>query len=141
LADYLALEYTLVIEADPDGGYVAHFPDLVGCATQGETLAEALAMAEDAKQGWLTATYNVGNEIPLPTYREDYSGRLLLRLPKSLHRQLAESAKRDGVSINQYIVMLLSHGEGAVRANRPQRVLASASCTSPSSASRASWKP
>jgi predicted RNase H-like HicB family nuclease len=126
LADYLALDYTLVLEADPDGGYVAKFPDLPGCVTQGETLAEAVAMAEDAKQGWLEASYDVGNEIPLPTYSEEYSGRLLLRLPKSLHRQLAESAARDGVSINQYIVMLVSQGEGAARATRPTPARASA---------------
>ena len=67
----------------------------------------------------------MGNEIPLPSYPEEHSGRLLLRLPKSLHRQLAESAKQDGVSINQYILMLLSHAEGAARVTRPRRTFAS----------------
>jgi predicted HicB family RNase H-like nuclease len=36
------------------------------------------------------------------------SGKLLLRIPKSLHRRLAEKADRENVSLNQYIVSLLS---------------------------------
>ena len=126
LADYLALDYTLLLEADPEGGYVAKFPDLPGCLTQGETLAEALAMAEDAKRGWIEASYDVGNEIPLPSHPEEHSGRLLLRLPKSLHRQLAQSAKQDGVSVNQYLVLLLAQGEATARAHRPRRTRVSA---------------
>jgi hypothetical protein len=37
-----------------------------------------------------------------------YSGRLLLRMPRNLHAQLAETAERDGVSLNQLIVGTLS---------------------------------
>ncbi|HYX16626.1 MAG TPA: toxin-antitoxin system HicB family antitoxin [Nostoc sp.] len=36
-----------------------------------------------------------------------YSG-ILLRMPKSLHRRLAENSEQEGVSLNQYIVSLLS---------------------------------
>lgn len=39
----------------------------------------------------------------------DYSGRLLLRMPKTLHQRLAEAAEKEGVSLNQYIVFLLSN--------------------------------
>jgi len=39
---------------------------------------------------------------------EEYSGRILLRIPKSLHGTLIYAAKRDGVSLNQYISSLLS---------------------------------
>lgn len=34
--------------------------------------------------------------------------RLSLRLPESLHRQLAMQARREGVSLNQYLVYLLA---------------------------------
>src|SRR5215468_6538678 len=37
-----------------------------------------------------------------------YSGRLLLRMPRNLHAQLAETAEREGVSLNQLIVGTLS---------------------------------
>jgi predicted RNase H-like HicB family nuclease len=118
LEEYLALEYPLHLIADPDGGYVVEFPDLPGCLTQGDTLAEAVEMAEDARRGWLETAYRHGHDIPLPSYPEEYSGQFRLRLPKSLHRQLAESAKRDGVSLNQYVLVLLAQGEAQARADR-----------------------
>ena len=44
-----------------------------------------------------------------------YSGQLRVRLPKHLHRELAEQAHRDGVSLNTLIVGLLERGVGAVK--------------------------
>lgn len=37
-----------------------------------------------------------------------YSGRLLLRMPRSLHEELARAADRDGVSLNQFITGVLA---------------------------------
>ena len=37
-----------------------------------------------------------------------YSGRLLLRMPRTLHEQLAKASERDGVSLNQFITGLLA---------------------------------
>ena len=39
---------------------------------------------------------------------EGFSGRILVRLPRSLHRHLSEAADIEGVSLNQYILYLLS---------------------------------
>ena len=39
---------------------------------------------------------------------EDYSGRLNIRIPKSLHQKLSQEAKNDGVSLNQYILYKLA---------------------------------
>ena len=44
----------------------------------------------------------------MPSQLEAYSGQFKLRIPKSLHRQLAEQAKAEGISMNQYCVCLLS---------------------------------
>lgn len=38
----------------------------------------------------------------------DYSGRLNIRIPKSLHQKLSQEAKNDGVSLNQYILYKLA---------------------------------
>lgn len=48
--------------------------------------------------------------ITLEEYKaqKEYSGRLMLRIPKDLHRQLAESAKANGVSLNQYALYKLA---------------------------------
>ena len=50
------------IIADPDGGYVAVFPDLPGCMTQGETLEEVIYMAKEACERM--ARVRVRHEIP-----------------------------------------------------------------------------
>ncbi|MSQ09478.1 MAG: type II toxin-antitoxin system HicB family antitoxin [Dehalococcoidia bacterium] len=115
---YLSLQYPLNVLADPEGGYVAVFPDLPGCMTQGETLEELAQMAADARGGWMATEYERGNDIPLPTYTQEHSGRFNLRLPKSLHRSLAEAAEREGVSLNQYVLYLLTmnHSVQAINA-------------------------
>ena len=119
LEHFLQLEYSLNVIADPDGGYVVEFPDLPGCITQGDTLREAFSMAEDARIGWIETEYDRSDgDIPVPSYPIEYSGKFNVRLPKSLHQALAESAERDGVSLNQYVVMLLARGEAEDRVTR-----------------------
>ena len=44
---------------------------------------------------------------------ESYSGQFKLRIPKSLHKSLTEHAKREGISMNQYCVYLLSKNDAA----------------------------
>lgn len=54
--EYTKLPYRMGIYEDAEeGGYVVSFPDLPGCLTCGETMEEALAMAEDAKRTWFAA--------------------------------------------------------------------------------------
>jgi predicted RNase H-like HicB family nuclease len=56
--------YTLHIERAEEGGYVAFFPALPGCHTQGETLEEVIAMAKDALAGYLDCLRTNGDPIP-----------------------------------------------------------------------------
>ncbi len=48
--------------------------------------------------------------ISLEEYKakREYSGKLLVRIPKELHRALAQAAKENGVSINQYVLYKLA---------------------------------
>jgi predicted HicB family RNase H-like nuclease len=119
LDDYLTLNYSLRVIADPDGGYVLDFPDLPGCMSQVEDLDEVSSVAQEIKHLWLESAHRLGLDIPLPTYPEEYSGKFNVRLPRSLHRRLAEAADRDGVSLNQYVVMLLSEGVASTRGAAP----------------------
>ena len=113
---YLKLPYRLEIVPDPDeGGFVARYPDLPGCLTAGETMAEALENAEDAKRAWIKAALEEGLEIAEPDSLEDYSGQFKLRIPRSLHRALSEHARAEGTSMNQYCLYLLSRND-ALRA-------------------------
>ncbi len=121
LGYYLNLRYSLHTLADPDGGYVVVFPDLPGCMTQVETLEELPAMAEGARQGWIETEYERGNDIPLPSIAEEYSGKFNLRMPRSLHCALAEAAEKEGVSLNQYVVALLARGDAQAQVERQVR--------------------
>lgn len=110
--EYMKLPYKLELVADDDeGGFVASFPDLKGCVTVGSTLAEACANADSAKREWLVAAIEDGYDIPLPDGGDTYSGQFKLRIPKSLHKRLAENSRREGISMNQYCLYLLSRND------------------------------
>ena len=105
LNEYLALPYRMeIVEDREEGGYVVSYPDLPGCLTCGETIESAVENARDAKRVWLEAALEEGVSIPMPDSLEDYSEQFKLRLPRSLHRALAEHSQREGISMNQYCV-------------------------------------
>ena len=116
LNDYMKLNYKMEIVEDPDeGGYVIALPELPGCLSTGETIEEAIENIKDAKKVWLELMIEDGREIPLPeSSLDDYSGQFKIRIPKSLHRSLVDHAKREGVSMNQYCVYLLSYNDASV---------------------------
>ena len=115
--EYLALPYRMeIVEDSGEGGYAISFPDLPGCLTCGETIEEAVKNAEDAKREWIASALEEGITVYEPNDLQSYSGQFKLRIPKSLHRSLTEHAKREGVSMNQYCVYLLSRNDAiAVR--------------------------
>lgn len=123
LDEYLALEYPFQVIADPDGGYVVLFPDLPGCMTQADSYEEIAEMAQDVRALWIESAYDQGLEIPLPSYPEEYSGKFNLRLPRSLHRRLAESADQEGVSLNQYVTQILARGDAQMKVERQLETL------------------
>jgi antitoxin HicB len=111
------IEYRFTVRPlteDEGGGYLIEFPDLPGCMSDGETIEEAIANGEDAQRGWIAAMKEAALPIPPPWVEptERYSGKWQLRAPKSLHRRLAERAKREGVSLNTLAVTLLAEGLG-----------------------------
>lgn len=105
---YLKTVYPVTVYTAPEGGYVAEIEDLPGCITEGETLEEVFQRIEDTRRAWIEIQYEDGSEIPLPRTEQRYSGKFVVRIPKGLHRQLAEEAKRQGVSLNQYVETILA---------------------------------
>lgn len=109
---YMNLPYKLEIIPDiEEGGYVASFPELPGCLTCAETIEDLIENAMDAKRVWIESEMEMGAEIPELDDIFEYSGQFKLRIPKSLHKQLAEHSKQEGVSMNQYCVYLLSRND------------------------------
>ncbi len=90
-----------VFWSEENEGYIAIAADLPGASAFGETQAEALAQLDDAIVAWIEAAQAAGNPVPAPSdpvRRQGFSGKVLLRLPKSLHEALSIAAEADGVS-------------------------------------------
>lgn len=116
--EYMRLPYRMEIIPDTaEGGYVVRFPELPGCLTCADTLEEAVRNAADCKKEWLTAAMEDGIDIPEPVTEDEYSGQFKLRIPKSLHKSLAEHSKAEGISMNQYCLYLLAKNDASYRAN------------------------
>lgn len=115
LEEYLKMPYKLEIIPDlEEGGYAASYPELPGCLTCAEDLETVVKNIQEAKICWLKSALADGIEIPEPERRvNDYSGQFKLRIPKSLHKTLAEHSKEEGLSMNQYCLYLLSKNDTA----------------------------
>lgn len=112
LNEYLAMPYKMeIVEDSEESGFVVSYPDLPGCITCGKTVEAAVENALDAKKAWLQAALEDGIEIHEPDSLEEYSGQFKLRMPRSLHRALAEHSRQEGISMNQYCVYLLAKND------------------------------
>lgn len=114
--EYMRLPYRMELIPDPnEGGYAVRFPELLGCVTCGDTMESAIKNAEDCKREWILAAIEEGIAIPEPIPEDDYSGQFKLRIPKSLHRSLAEHSKAEGISMNQYCLYLLAKNDAGYK--------------------------
>lgn len=101
----------LVAWSEPDESYVARYPALPGCGGDGETEAAAVSAARESADAVLEVMRLHGDRLPQPDAHlasEEYSGQFRLRIPKSLHRELAERAEVEGVSLNHFISTVLA---------------------------------
>jgi len=111
---YMKLPYTFEAKHDEDGWF-AKVVELPGCMTWADTFEELEPMIEDAMRGWIEDALEHGDPIPEPRDTEDYSGKVNLRMPKSLHRDLSREAEAEGVSLNQIMVTTLARAVGRQR--------------------------
>ena len=118
LSFFLDQHYPFLVTPDPDGGYFISFPDLPGCITQVDQPSEIGPAAEEIRTLWIETAHERGREIPLPQGGAEYSGKFVVRVPRHMHQRLAESAALDGVSLNQYVVSLLSTNDALARVER-----------------------
>jgi len=108
---YIDLPYTLIIERhDEEKPYFsARVLELEGCITTGVTVEEVTKDVKDAMREWLELNIRLGKPIPEPLKSKKYSGKIIVRMPPSLHEALMFEASEQGVSLNQYLVTSLSH--------------------------------
>lgn len=115
LERYANLPYhvTLVRDAEEKGSpWTAAVEELPDCTSRGSTAQEAVTGIEEAMARWIAAALEAGREVPEPKSGTSHSGRLLLRMPKTLHAGLTRVAEREGVSLNQFITDVLASAIG-----------------------------
>jgi antitoxin HicB len=106
------------IDATEGGGFMFTMPDIPGVMADGATEQEAI---EDGREAFITtvsALVDMGQEVPSPAFNiQDFtpasaSGKVLARLPRSMHLQLTARAKTEGVSLNALVLAFIAEGLG-----------------------------
>lgn len=108
---YMNLPYNYIVQpvTDESGSYFyARVLELDGCQSTGETFEEAYENLREAMKGWIETKLEGGFDVPLPVGYDDFSGKFVVRIPKSLHYRLSVEAEQEGVSLNQYALYKLS---------------------------------
>jgi len=109
----LSRPYARRLTPDESGGYTATIQEFSGCIADGDSPNEALANLEAAALSWIEAQLALKQSVPEPIALYGYSGKLALRIPRGLHKRVAEMAATDGVSINQFLTNALATFTGA----------------------------
>ena len=104
-SEILKRPYQRVLIPDEESGtFTAQIAEFPGCITEGDTPSKAYESLEAAAESWLEAALESGIPIPEPESESEYSGRVVLRMPRSTHKRAAQAAARDEVSLNTFLV-------------------------------------
>jgi antitoxin HicB len=115
-----AARYSMVIEwSSADGLYIVSFPEWGDLAhTHGATFQEAVRNGQEVLELLIEGARQEGRSLPeprdynAPESMEGYSGRFVVRIPPSLHRDLVRAAAEEGVSLNQLAAVALARAVG-----------------------------
>ena len=99
--------------SEDNPGWVAMIKELPGCITQADTFEELEEMIKDSMRSWIEVALEDGLAIPEPRVEDDFSGKFVVRLPKSLHRELVELSDEEGVSLNTFVIHALARAVGS----------------------------
>ena len=111
---YMSLPYTMTVKYRPEQGgyYVASYVELPDLNMTGKTPEEAVKELLIEKPEWFETCLKLGIRIPLPAEPQKYSGKIVLRMPPTMHESLIQIAELEGVSLNQYMLASLSRSIG-----------------------------
>lgn len=103
-------KYSLqLIWSETEQGYVATIPEISQISLVATTAAEAVSGLQAAVADYLRSNEKNRATPPPPRRLEEYSGQFRLRLPRVLHASLVREAEAEGISLNSYLLYLLSH--------------------------------
>ena len=113
LSYYLGLPYTIVLRRDEEDDTIARVDELPGCTAHGSTPQEALEVLQEVMTAWIEDAIEAGHPIPEPSVEDALpSGKWVQRVPPSLHAKATEEARREGVSLNQFVSSILAEAIG-----------------------------
>lgn len=107
---YLEKPYNRVILPNEKGGYRGKILELPGCIAQGATVEQCYKNLDNAARKWILDAVAKDQPVPEPYIGYHFSGRLLLRIPRSMHAEITHRAKLEGVSLNQYLILAIQKG-------------------------------
>ncbi len=108
---YMNLPYNYIIQPinDESGNYFyGRIMELDGCQSTGNDFEETYLNLREAMEGYIETKLENGFSIPEPLQDKNFSGKFIVRIPKSLHYKLVIEAEKEGVSLNQYALYKLS---------------------------------
>ena len=106
------------IDAANGGGLLFTMPDIPGVLADGATEMHAIADGREAFITTVSAMVDMRQEVPAPAFNAQditpasASGKVLARLPRSMHLQLTARAKTEGVSLNSLVLAFIAEGLG-----------------------------
>jgi len=106
--DILNKPYARILIRNKDGRYTAQILEFPGCVAEGDTPDEAIADLDKAASSWIEVAIEQNESIPEPLASYGYSGKISLRVPKSIHKQAVRFAQRDDVSLNQFFTTAIA---------------------------------
>ncbi|MBI2909642.1 MAG: toxin-antitoxin system HicB family antitoxin [Chloroflexi bacterium] len=111
---YMSLPYTMTVKYRPEQGgyYVAGYVELPDLTMTGNTPEEAVKELLIEKPEWFETCLKLGVNIPPPVEPQKSSGKIVLRMPPSMHESLIRVAQLEGVSLNQYMLTALARAIG-----------------------------
>ena len=111
--EYLVMPYKKVVYQTNDSGnakYFAEILELDSCFAEGDSEISALQNLNNTFRAYINLAQKKNMPIPMPFATADYGGKVLVRMPPTLHYRLSMIAKSEGVSLNQYIINAIVAG-------------------------------
>lgn len=105
------LPYNYIIQPVDDESvsyFYGRVMELDGCQSTGDSFEETYASLREAMLGYIETKLENGFDVPEPVQNNDFSGKFVVRIPKTLHYRLSVEAEKEGVSLNQYALYKLS---------------------------------
>ena len=101
---------------DEDNCFIATCLEFPLLSAHGDTREEAISEFQLVLEMAIESFTEDHLELPKPKTTDSHSGQFRIRLPKSLHSSLAEMAEKENVSLNTYVISLLSANNASQKA-------------------------